>query len=183
MGVPRTRSARANATITPWSATSPSYGKPVILSTGMNDLASIGPAVDDPARGPASPTPCSTAPRCIPTPYEKVHLGALTGLAERFPDAVLGLSDHSIGNYTCLAAVALGAPHPREALHLRQGPGPGPTSRSRSTRPELGELVEGSRAVHRRSAARKRSCPRRGRRSTSPTPAWSPPAASPRGSG
>jgi N-acetylneuraminate synthase len=44
-----------------------------------------------------------------PTPYERVRLGALADLRTAFPDAVLGLSDHSLGAYTCLAAVALGA--------------------------------------------------------------------------
>jgi sialic acid synthase SpsE len=44
-----------------------------------------------------------------PTPYEHVRLGALRGLAAAFPDAVLGLSDHSLGNYTCFAAIPLGA--------------------------------------------------------------------------
>ena len=44
-----------------------------------------------------------------PTPYKNVRLGALRHLRQSFPDAVLGLSDHSIGNYTSFGAVALGA--------------------------------------------------------------------------
>jgi N-acetylneuraminate synthase len=44
-----------------------------------------------------------------PTPYEKVRLGAIEDLKKHFPNAVLGLSDHSVGNYTSLAAIPLGA--------------------------------------------------------------------------
>src|SRR6266436_2045150 len=44
-----------------------------------------------------------------PTPYEKIRQGTLAELEQAFPDAVLGLSDHSLGNYTCYAAVPLGA--------------------------------------------------------------------------
>lgn len=83
-------------------------GKPVILSTGMNDLRSIRPAVDilREARVPFALLHCTSL---YPTPYDKVRLGALRDLAACFPDAVVGLSDHSLGNYTCFAAVALGA--------------------------------------------------------------------------
>jgi sialic acid synthase SpsE len=85
-----------------------SYGKPVILSTGMNDLASIEPAVEILRRAqvPFGLMHCTSL---YPTPYNKVRLGGLADLARHFPEAVLGLSDHSIGNYTCFAAVALGA--------------------------------------------------------------------------
>ena len=85
-----------------------SYGKPVILSTGMNDIASIEPAVTILRRAgvPFALLHCTSM---YPTPYDKVRLGAIPALRERFPDAVIGLSDHSIGNYTCFAAVALGA--------------------------------------------------------------------------
>lgn len=84
------------------------YGKPIILSTGMNNLDSIAPAVDimREAGVPYALTHCTSL---YPTPYDKVRLGALAIMKERFPDAVIGLSDHSIGNYTCFAAVALGA--------------------------------------------------------------------------
>ena len=44
-----------------------------------------------------------------PTPYEKVQLGGVSQLKEAFPDAIVGLSDHSLGIYTCLGAVPLGA--------------------------------------------------------------------------
>src|SRR3954469_22831409 len=67
-----------------------SYGKPVILSTGMNDLDSIEPSVNILRRAgvPYALLHCTSM---YPTPYEKVHLGALAVLAENYPDAVIGL--------------------------------------------------------------------------------------------
>lgn len=85
-----------------------SFGKPIILSTGMNDLESIGLSVKiiRKAKIPFALMHCTSL---YPTPYDKVRLGALADLEKAFPDAVIGLSDHTIGIYTCLGSVALGA--------------------------------------------------------------------------
>jgi sialic acid synthase SpsE len=122
------------------------YGKPVILSTGMNDVASIAPAVEilRNARIPYALMHCTSM---YPTPYDRVRLGALSILAEHFPDAVLGLSDHSIGNYTCFGAVALGASI-LEKHFTSDKSWPGPDVSISIGPQELKELVEGSRAVH-----------------------------------
>ena len=82
-----------------------------------------------------------------PTPYEKVRLGALGELAACFPDAVIGLSDHSMGNYTCLAAVALGA-RILEKHFTSDKSWPGPDVPISIDPAELKELVQGSRAIH-----------------------------------
>ncbi|KKR50249.1 MAG: N-acylneuraminate-9-phosphate synthase [Candidatus Curtissbacteria bacterium GW2011_GWA1_40_16] len=84
------------------------FGKPVILSTGMNDLKSIETAVKIFRKHHASYAllHCTSM---YPTPYSKVRLGVLDQLRETFPDAVLGLSDHSLGIYTCFGATAKGA--------------------------------------------------------------------------
>jgi N-acetylneuraminate synthase len=83
-------------------------GKPVILSTGMNSIESIRPSVEifRKAKLPFALLHCTNV---YPTPPELVRLGAITRLKEEFPDAVVGLSDHSLSNYPCLGAVALGA--------------------------------------------------------------------------
>ena len=85
-----------------------SFGKPVILSTGMNDLASVhrSAAVFQQRGIPFALLQCTSM---YPTPYNQVHLGALADLASAFPEAPVGLSDHSIGIWTCLGAAALGA--------------------------------------------------------------------------
>jgi N-acetylneuraminate synthase len=121
-------------------------GKPIILSTGMNDLESIAPAVEILREAGVSfaLTHCTSI---YPTPYEKVRLGGLSALAERFPDAVIGLSDHSIGNYTCFAAVALGA-HILEKHFTSDKTWPGPDVPISIDPAELKELIQGSRAIH-----------------------------------
>tara|TARA_A100001037_G_C15135503_1_gene630913 strand:+ start:1557 stop:2594 length:1038 start_codon:yes stop_codon:yes gene_type:complete len=85
-----------------------SFGKPIILSTGMNDIESITKSVKI-LRECNTPFALLHVTSMYPTPYENVNLGAMTQLAETFSDAVIGLSDHSLGNYTCYAATALGA--------------------------------------------------------------------------
>jgi N-acetylneuraminate synthase len=83
-------------------------GKPVILSTGMNSIESVRPAVDilRTANIPYALLHCTNV---YPTPPHLVRLGALAELRAAFPDAVIGLSDHTVSNDTCLGAVALGA--------------------------------------------------------------------------
>ncbi len=70
------------------------YGKPVILSTGMNDVDSVRPSVDI-LREHGVSYALLHCTSMYPTPYEKVRLGAMVELAEAFPDAVVGLSDHT----------------------------------------------------------------------------------------
>ena len=122
------------------------FGKPVVLSTGMNDLASISPAVEILRRYdvPFALMHCTSM---YPTPYEKVRLGALPDLAESFPDAVLGLSDHSLGNYTCYGAVALGASL-LEKHFTADKQWPGPDIEISIDPAELQQLIEGSKAIH-----------------------------------
>lgn len=85
-----------------------SDGKPIIISTGMNDIPQIKIAIDiiEKHGTPYAILQCTSL---YPTPYEKIRLGALEDIQKNFPNAVIGLSDHSIGNYTCFGAVALGA--------------------------------------------------------------------------
>ena len=84
------------------------FGKPIILSTGMNSIDSIKPSVEifREAKVPFALLHCTNV---YPTPPELVRLGAIEILKEEFPDAVVGLSDHSLSNYPCLGAVSLGA--------------------------------------------------------------------------
>ena len=83
-------------------------GKPIILSTGMNTLEAVGKAVAifRDANVPFALLHCTNV---YPTPPEHVRLGAITELQAEYPDAVVGLSDHTVSNYPCLGAVAVGA--------------------------------------------------------------------------
>jgi sialic acid synthase SpsE len=133
------------------------YGKPVILSTGMNDRASIEPAVQI-LRTAGVPFCLLHCTSMYPTPYEKVRLGGLGELQQAFPDAVLGLSDHSLGIYTCLAAVALGA-SVLEKHFTSDKTWPGPDVPISVDPRELGEMIEGSRAVYAALGGRKEILP------------------------
>ncbi|MCM3874288.1 MAG: N-acetylneuraminate synthase family protein [Pyrinomonadaceae bacterium] len=122
------------------------YGKPVILSTGMNDLLSILRAVNI-LREASVPFALLHCTSIFPTPYEKVRLGALAELTISFPDAVIGLSDHSLGNYTCLAAVALGASILEKHFTSNKA-WPGPDIPISIDRFELEDLIKGSRNIN-----------------------------------
>ena len=122
------------------------YGRPVIVSTGMNDIASVTPTVQI-LREAGVAFALLHCTSMYPTPYALVRLGGLTDLSTEFPDAVIGLSDHSLGNYTCFAAVALGASI-LEKHFTSDKTWPGPDVPISIDPRELGELVEGSRAVH-----------------------------------
>ena len=123
-----------------------SFGKPVILSTGMNDVATITPAVEI-FRKHKTPFVLLHCTSLYPTPYDKVRLGGIKELQDAFPDAVLGLSDHSLGNYTCFAAVALGA-SVLEKHFTSDKTWPGPDVPISIDPRELHELVEGTKAIH-----------------------------------
>ncbi len=83
-------------------------GKPVIMSTGMNSIESVRPSVEI-LREHGVPFALLHCTNVYPTPPELVRLGAMSQLQEAFPDAVVGLSDHTTSNTPCLGAVALGA--------------------------------------------------------------------------
>lgn len=84
------------------------FGKPVILSTGMNTIDSVRPSVEI-LRRYKVPYALLHCTNVYPTPHRLVRLGAMTELAQAFPDAVYGLSDHTTSNNACIGSVALGA--------------------------------------------------------------------------
>jgi sialic acid synthase SpsE len=85
-----------------------SFGKPIILSTGMNTIESVRKAVEifESAKVPYA---LMHTTNLYPTPPHLVRLGAMVELGKAFPNAVIGLSDHTTDNIACLGAVALGA--------------------------------------------------------------------------
>ena len=85
-----------------------SFGKPVILSTGMNTIESIRKAVAifDQYKIPVA---LLHTTNLYPTPLHLVRLGAMMEMHDAFSDKIFGLSDHTLNNNACLGAVALGA--------------------------------------------------------------------------
>jgi sialic acid synthase SpsE len=130
-----------------------SYGKPIILSTGMNDVASIATSVDI-FRRHAVPFALLHCTSIYPTPYDKIRLDAIGDLRLAFPDAVLGLSDHSLSVYPCLGAVALGASI-LERHFTSDKTWPGPDIAVSMDPDELSMIIAGSRAIHASLGGRK----------------------------
>ncbi len=84
------------------------FGKPIILSTGMNNINSVSKSVDIFEKY-GIPYALLHTTNIYPTDNSLVRLGAMVELQNAFPDAVIGLSDHTITNHACFGAVALGA--------------------------------------------------------------------------
>lgn len=82
-------------------------GKPIILSTGMNDLKSVKSTVDK--INNRVPLAILHTTNLYPTPPSLVRLGAMDELANEFNELPFGLSDHTTNNLSCLAAIAKGA--------------------------------------------------------------------------
>jgi N-acetylneuraminate synthase len=121
------------------------FGKPVILSTGMNTIDSVRKAV---AIFEAAGVPVALlhTTNLYPTPPHLVRLGAMTELAQAFPHTVYGLSDHTTDNLACIAAVALGASilerHFTDHMHR-----PGPDIVCSMDEQRCRELIEAARIV------------------------------------
>lgn len=120
-------------------------GRPVILSTGMCDLAEVGAAVEalDQAGCPAlALLHCVSA---YPADPAQANLRAMTSLAQAFGRPV-GFSDHTPGNEVALAAVALGAAILEKHFTLDRAL-PGPDHRASAEPEEFKNLVAGVRKV------------------------------------
>ena len=85
-----------------------SKGKPIIMSTGMGTLEEIREAVEavrKTGNGQLALLRCSSA---YPADPAQMHLSTIQDMKKRFGLPV-GLSDHSLGSMSAVAAVALGA--------------------------------------------------------------------------
>jgi len=85
-----------------------SFGKPMIVSTGMNTIESIEKTTNILERR-SIPYALLHTTNLYPTKPEQVRLGAMIQIKEHFPNVPVGLSDHTLNNYACIAAIAVGA--------------------------------------------------------------------------
>ena len=121
------------------------FGKPIILSTGMNDLESVSESVSILEKAEVDYAIMHVT-SMYPTPYDKVRLNAITELKEKFSGIPIGLSDHSFGNYTCFGAVSLGASI-LEKHFTSDKNWPGPDIPISIDPEELRDLIIGSKAI------------------------------------
>jgi N-acetylneuraminate synthase len=119
-----------------------SFGKPMIVSTGMNNIEQIIPMVKILEKYNISYALLHTT-NLYPTPSHLVRFGAMEELQKKFPKAIIGLSDHTTSNLACFGATALGASIlERHFTDKKERPGPDIIN---SMDPiELKELIIGS---------------------------------------
>ena len=84
------------------------FKKPIILSTGMNDISSISKAVNILKKNKIDFALLHTT-NLYPTPFSLVRLGGMQELMNNFDGIPIGLSDHTVNNLSSYAAIALGA--------------------------------------------------------------------------
>lgn len=122
------------------------FGKPVIMSTGMQTLETIRPSVGI-LQASGIPYALLECTNLYPSPPEIVSLQGVSDLRAAFPDAVVGFSDHSIGPDMALASVALGASilerHFTDSRYRK-----GPDISCSMDPAELRHLIDRSREIH-----------------------------------
>ncbi|MCI5054374.1 MAG: N-acetylneuraminate synthase family protein [Pelagibacteraceae bacterium] len=84
------------------------FKKPIILSTGMNDLKSVSQAVKIIKKNkvPLALLQCTSI---YPTPPEKVNLSILNLYKKKFKNIEVGYSDHTLGTASIYASISYGA--------------------------------------------------------------------------
>ncbi|MCU0448287.1 MAG: N-acetylneuraminate synthase family protein [Bernardetiaceae bacterium] len=134
-----------------------SFGKPMIVSTGMNSLESVKKTVAT-IRRHGTPLALMHTTNLYPTPPHLVRLGAMQALMAAFPDVPVGLSDHTTSNHACLAAVALGAALLERHFtdHLGR---PGPDIVCSMDEPAARELIAGSGLIYQMRGGQKQAVP------------------------
>jgi N,N'-diacetyllegionaminate synthase len=144
LGVQRFKIGSGDVTNVPLLRHVASFGKPVILSTGMATIDEIDEAVEalDAVRERLTILHCVSA---YPTPMAQANLLAIRTLQARF-GGIIGYSDHTLGGTASLAAVALGATAIEKHLTLDCRL-PGPDHRASLEPAPFREMVEGIRDV------------------------------------
>lgn len=130
-----------------------SFGKPMILSTGMNTIESVRKAVAT-IQKHGVPLAILHTTNLYPTPIHLVRLGAMQQLMEEFPGIPVGLSDHTLSNLACFAAVAQGASILERHFtdHMQRT---GPDIICSMDEQACKELIQGSREIHQMLGGRK----------------------------
>ena len=85
-----------------------SFGKPIIMSTGMHSIDTIRTSVQVLIDSGVE-FALLECTNLYPSPASNVSLSGITELQKAFNKANIGFSDHSIGPYMALASIALGA--------------------------------------------------------------------------
>lgn len=85
--------------------------KPVLLATGASEMTDVVRAMNiiESHTSDIVLMQCNTNYTLDKDKFKFVNLNVLKTFSKRFPNAILGLSDHTLGHATVLGAIALGA--------------------------------------------------------------------------
>lgn len=120
-------------------------GKPIIISTGIAELADIELALKtckEEGNENVMLLKCTSA---YPAPYEDINLKVMENLSQTF-DCITGLSDHTMGSAVAIGAVALGAKIIEKHLTISRADG-GPDAAFSMEPLEFEDMVKGIRIV------------------------------------
>ncbi len=145
IGVKSFKIASCDLTNLPLIAYAAKKRKPMYISTGMGSLGEAMTAYEVALEAGCPRAVMLHCTTIYPTPYEAANLRAISEMRSVFGGDV-GFSDHTIGNYACYAAVALGARVIEKHFALDKSV-EGPDIPGSCDPSELAELVRGIRAV------------------------------------
>jgi N-acetylneuraminate synthase len=153
LGVPAFKTGSGETTNHPFLRSLARHGRPLMVSTGMADLAEVDRTVEV-LRETGVPFGIFHCTSEYPPRYEDLNLGLIRIYKERY-GVVVGHSDHSPNIYSALGAVAYGANMIEKHLTLdRTQPG---ADHAVSIEPdELAELVRGIRIIEAAGGSEKR---------------------------
>ena len=145
LGVPAFKIASCDLTNLPLIKHCASFNKPLFISTGMGSLSEVQQAY---AAANEAGSPRAVMLQCTtnyPTSYDDVNLRMMETM-RREVGCEVGFSDHSVGNYACFAATALGASVIEKHFCLDKS-AEGPDIACSCGPDELADLATGIRAV------------------------------------
>lgn len=123
------------------------YNLPIIASCGMADEKEIRLTLNTLRANEGHPVCLMLCTSEYPTPFCDVNARRLTTMSEKFPDVILGLSDHSQGSTSAIVAAALSASVFEKHFTLNHNL-PGPDHWFSAEPVELKEWVNGIRDAH-----------------------------------
>jgi len=144
LGVPAFKVGSPDMTNVPLLRKMATYGKPLLVSTGMSYVSEIWQVIDA-LKATGVPFVMLHCNSTYPSPYYDIHLNFLKTLQEKTPYPV-GYSGHEQGISTSLAAVALGARVLEKHITFDRTL-PGPDHKASLLPEEFAELVRQVRIV------------------------------------
>jgi sialic acid synthase SpsE len=156
IGVPAFKTGSGELTNLPLQQHIARKHKPMIISTGMSTPEEIDRTVQT-VRAEGTPLALMHCTSTYPTPYEHVQLGCINWMQDLYGVPV-GFSDHTLGGYMALAAVASGAALFEKHFTTSRSL-PGPDQQGSMEPRELEDLVKGIRAIERARGATKKIQP------------------------